>query len=155
MVEERLKVQSLMTDEEWNNVIENAVSPSNKIERKANKKDDKLDKQVAKLMEDINKSIQKKVTDSLRNEHVIEAFKNYNEALKIHIEEGLNISYKNNEIARKRTATREELMEIYTQQNELRNVVYNEYMELYKTILAFTTKNERRAIRSELKKMFD
>jgi|GEM_PF-5268798 len=153
-LDKRLAMQNLMTDEEWKNVIERAVSPSEKAEKKANKRDDKFDESIDKLMKATEKTISKKVEDSARKEKVMSAFHKFSSALKTQVEDGLEIDYQNNKIVGKRTATREELQGIYTNQNEFRQNVYDEFISMYNVIYENTSGSERKAIRKELKKMF-
>jgi len=153
-LDNRIIMQELMTDEEWTNVIEKAISPTEKAERKTDKKEDKFDKYIDEMMADIKKSISKKIIDSLRKENALKAFNDFSIALKEHVKDGMKVDYQNNEIVGKRTATREHLEGAYANQNEFRKKVYDDFIELYKVIFEYTNKSERRAIRSELKKIF-
>ncbi len=153
-LDKRLAMQDLMTDEEWKSVIENAVTPSRKHEKKTNKKVSKFKKSVDELLNDTEKSISKKIHDSVRREKVLESFHEFFAALEQQIEEGSKFNYKSNEIIRKRSATREELEGLYAKQNELRKNVYSEFRVMYEVIFEFTNETERKAIRKELKKMF-
>ena len=95
-LDKRLEMQELLTDEEWQNVIERAVSPSGKAERKSGKRHDKFNETIDKLMEDTEKTISKKVEDSARKEKIMSAFHEFSTALKAHVNDGIEIDYQKN-----------------------------------------------------------
>lgn len=153
-LEKRLDMQNLMTDEEWEQVIEKAVSPSKKREKKTDKEEKKVKDAIDKLLEKTEKSILKNIEDSTNRDHVLKAFRDFSNALKEQVSKGLENNYQNNKIVRKRTATREELEEVYGQQNELRENLNVEFTDIYNILYEHTNKKERKSIKKELNKMF-
>lgn len=153
-IEKRLLFQDLMLPEEWEKVIENVVSPSQKMEKKAKKTESKLDDAIDKVMQDTKRSIQKNIQDEAQMKVLLDAFGNFQKALKLQVKEGLKIDFQREEVARNQGATRVELQDFYKRQNNYRESVYDEFLGLYELVYANTNANERKAVRKELNRLF-
>ena len=154
LVDHRLKMQNLMTDEEWNLVIENAVSPSDKNEKKEDKDDRKEDKEIEKHLERVEGVITEKIDDETKKQKVMTAYQEYQKDWRMMVEKVREMNYQTNDIVNSRSASREELEDIYAEQNELRLETYESFTKLYKVASENTTVQEWKAIRKSLRKIF-
>ena len=146
LIEKRLTIQDLITEEEWNNLIGSAVLPSEKAAKKIEKSDAKEDRKGEKVIAEIEKAIAKEVTDETRKENLVDALETFSTTLREFIEEGQRMNFKDNELVRSRTTTREDLEGFYKRQNELRYKGTIEYFEIRNVALANTTDDEWKAI---------
>ena len=155
LIEKRLTLQELFTDEEWELIIENAVFPSEKARKKADKQEDKIEQKIDKLIADIRGTILLNIEDENKRSKVLNSLDNYSTTLVTFIEEGQQMNYEDNNIARNKNAIKNELDQFYQKQNQLRYKGAIEYMQLRSTVIRNTNEKEWKAIVKDLNKFIN
>lgn len=153
LIENRLDVQQFLTDAEWKQLIENAVLPSDKIRRKADKADAKEEGKVDKLVEEIDKAINKEVKDSEKREAILLSLETFTISLEEFIDEGQQMNFKDNKIIRDKNATREDLEKFYDSENELRMKGTKDYFKIRESAIQNSTDDEWKRIVKALNKI--
>ncbi len=128
LMEKRLTLQELFTDEEWELIIENAVFPSEKAREKADKQEGKIEQKIDKFIADIKGAIESNIEDESKRSNVLNSLDNYSTTLVAFIEEGQEMNYEDYNIARNKNANKNELDQFYQRQNQLRYKGAKEYM---------------------------
>lgn len=146
LIDKRLKLQMLITDDEWKQLIENAVLPSEKALRQIDKSEQKDDDQVEKLIREIEETIIKEITDVEKRQHLLNSLEKFNITLKEFIDESQQMNLKDNKIARNKNASRKEIEGFYKLQNELRQKGTEEYFQLRNSARRNTNDEEWKAI---------
>lgn len=155
LIEKRLILQQLFSDEEWELIIENAVFPSDKDRKKADKQEDKIEKKIEEFIADIKATIESNIEDESKRSNVLNSLDNYSTTLITFIEEGQQMNYKDNNIARSKNANKNELDQFYQNQNKLRYKGAKEYMKLRTTVIRNTNEKEWKAIIKDLNKFIN
>ena len=153
LIENRLTLQVLFSDEEWGLIIENAVFPSEKARKKADKQEGKGEEKVFKVLDDIKYEIEKNIVDPDKRNIVLKSMSNFKTTLDAFIEEGHQMNYEGNNIVRNKDASRIELNEYYKKQNQLRYKGSKEYLQLRETALKNTNEKEWEAINKALSRL--
>ncbi|WP_139314938.1 hypothetical protein [Saccharicrinis aurantiacus] len=153
-ITKRLEMEKLIKPEEWVYILENAVSPSDKIKEKTTKQDLKTKEAVKKVMDNTEESIRKEIEDEEKQKILIDAFRSFKQSLGVLVKDGLRINYETNEILKKQYSSKEELRTVYDNQNRIRQNLASEFYQFYNIIHNQTDLKERKAIRKELAKLF-
>lgn len=146
LIDKRLKIQELIKDEEWEQLIENAVLPSEKSLKKIEKGESKEDDKVEKLLTNIEETIIKEIKEAERRQNLLTSLERFNTSIKEFVEETQKMNFKDNSIVRKKDTSRKELEDFYTAQNELRHKGTVEYFQLRDTVIQHTNDDEWKAI---------
>jgi hypothetical protein len=77
LIFKRLKLQQLISDEEWKQLIESAVLPSDKALKKIDKQNNKEDDEVEKLIQEIETTIINEITEANKQENLLNSLKNF------------------------------------------------------------------------------
>ena len=155
LIEKRLAMQELFSDEEWELIIENAVFPSEKARKKADKQEDKIEQKIDKFIADIKETIISNIEDEGKRSNVLNSLDNYSTTLVAFIEEGQQLNYEDNNIARNKNANKNELDLFYQKQNQLRYKGAKEYMQLRSTVIKNTNVKEWKTIVKALNKFIN
>jgi hypothetical protein len=146
LIDKRLKIQELITDGEWKQLVENAVLPSEKEKKKIEKQEGKVDDKVEKLTRKIEEAIQKEVKDPEKRQNLIGSLEKFSATLKEFIEEGQKMNFKDSKLVRDKYTTRDDLEDFYKRQNELRHKGTVEYFQLRDAAIENTNENEWKEI---------
>lgn len=146
LIEKRLKIQELISQDEWKQLIETAILPSEKAKKKIQKGEEKEDDKVEKILDDIRQTIVKEVEDPTRQQHINSSLDKFSNTLKQFIEEGQQMNFRDNKLVRSRNTTREDLEDFYKRQNDLRYKGTIEYFSLRDAAIKHTTDDEWKAI---------
>jgi len=149
-VDRRLEFQELFTDQEWKEVIDDALNPSKKEENKSLKHEMKEEKVLDDYFADIKKTVEKKIEDPERTARIFESMDRFQKTFDAFIDEGQTMNVQDSKVLRDRHATREEMEEFYTRQNDLRNKGSKEFLELRTVAIENTKKEEWHAIEKAL-----
>lgn len=155
MLAKRLEFQDIMTQDEWNNVIEKAVFPSDKAIKSLNKSDTKELEQIDKVFAEVKETIEKNIAELGPREHVLTELHVFENTMIEFIAEGQELNYQDSELVRKRTATADELKNLYMRQNDLRLKGALEYFTFREVTMENTTDKEWKDIEAELKIFFN
>ena len=87
LIDKRLNVQELINEEEWEQLIENAVLPSEKAQKKIEKGKSKEDNKVTKLIKSIEETITKEIKEAERRQKLLVSLDLFNSTLKEFVDE--------------------------------------------------------------------
>lgn len=153
-IAKRLEMQKLIKPEEWDYILKNAISPSDKMKKETAKKDLKIKEFIKKVMDKTEKTIKKEIDDKEKQEKLISSLSNLRESLNVHVEEGLRVNYEKNEVLKLQSSTKEELRTVYNNQNKIRENIAIEFYNFYNVVHKQSDLKERKAIRKEVAKIF-
>ena len=155
MLAKRLEFQALMTENEWNNVIEKAVFPSDKVIKSSNKSDFKEAEKIDKLFSEIQEAINKNISETENREKVLTQLDSFEKTIDEFVSMSQELNYQDSELVRKKTATAGELKNLYQQQNDLRVKGAMEFFSFREAAIKNTTDKEWKDIVAELKVFFN
>ena len=154
MVASRLLVQDSLTDNEWVLILEksNTISAKKKKKQlKKHKKDvEKLKEFVIAFKDEINKT---RATPTAK-EKIISTFDAFIEDYKNQLKVAQELSFSKSKTLNNKYAPQAELIDIYTQQNNVRTQVRNSFYKLFEITQENTSEREWVQIRKELKTLF-
>ena len=154
MLDKRIKFQELMTINEWDIVIEKAVFPSDKVEKKTDKLEVKEELEIDKMFSKLQSVIEKNILDTKGQEKVLAKLNIFEKTIDEFISISQEMNYQDSELVRKRTATASELKGFYEQQNELRVKGAKEYFKFREAAIDNTNDKEWKDIVGDLKIFF-
>jgi hypothetical protein len=155
LLAKRLEFQDLMTEDEWKNVIEKAVFPSDKATKSSNKADLKEVKEIDKIFTKIKEAIEKNIGESENREKVLTELDSFEKTIDEFVSMSQELNYQDSELVRKKTATAGELKNLYQQQNDLRVKGAMEFFRFREAAIKNTTDKEWKDIVAELKVIFN
>ena len=155
LLAKRLKFQDLMTEDEWGNIIEKAVFPSDKVIKSSNKADIKEEKEIDEIFAKIKKVIEKNIGEPEIKEEVLTELDSFKKTMDEFVSMSQELNYQDSELVRKKTATAGELKNLYQQQNDLRVKGAMEFFSFREAAIKNTTDKEWKDIVAELKVFFN
>ncbi len=146
LIDKRLELQDLISDNEWKHLIENAVLPSEKALKKTDKQDKKEDDEVEKLIKKIENTITVEISEANRRQNLLNSLEKFNTSLKEFVNESQKMNFKDNKMIRDKTATKEVMENFYARQNVLRQKGTIEYFQLRDAAIKNTSQDEWKSI---------
>lgn len=153
LIRERLAIQDLLSEDEWERLIENAVFPSEKERKKIEKQIEKKDHWVDRVIGEIENVITQNVRGLQKRQYLIGSLNDFGKTLDEFIDEGQKMNFKDSELIRNRHATKEDLENFYKKQNELRAIGTKAYFKLRDEAIKNTNDQEWKVIVKALNKI--
>ena len=154
IIDERIRIQNILTDDEWNSILEEAIKPSEKKQKKEEKKNKKEREQLKELTEEIRKEIRETILDKEKNNKISIAFENFVKEFKDHLKFNQELTYTKNEILKDKNATKEMLLGIYIEQNKIRLKMHNSFNHFFDITKQNTTEDEWDDMKKDIKAFF-
>ena len=154
MLHKRLKFQELMTEREWNMVIEEAVFPSDKVVKKTDKLEVKEELEIDKMFSKLQYVIEKNIIGTKGQEKVLTELNIFEKTIDEFMSISQEMNIQDSELVRKRTATESELLNFYQEQNKLRLKGAKEYFIFREAAINNTNDKEWNEIVGDLKVLF-
>ena len=155
LTDKRLEIQNLLNDKEWEQIIEKAVLPSDKLKQKEIKQEGKKNKDVDKLLGNIEESIIEHIGDEQKRKEILLGLENFRTTLEVFVEEGRQMNFADNDIIRNKNASRKNIEQFYKTQNQLRYKGSKEFFEMRNIILQNTNEREWKEIIKSINKIID
>ena len=146
LIDDRLQIQELLNDEEWKQIIEPAVLPSEKAKKKIEKSESKENDKVEKFINDLKKEINNKLEEESKKKIINDKLDIFILTLKEFVEEGHKMNFEDNQLVRNKNASREDLEGFYQRHNALRMKGTKEYFNIREVALQNTNEKEWKAI---------
>lgn len=146
LVDQRIKLRTVMTEDEWTGFMEISSEYFVAKEKKVQKVLAKKDKQADKLMSNIRTSFEKNISDPDNLALALAQYDELESLINQKFAEINNFTFPSNEILHDYHADSEVLVSVYDQKNETREIVYNGILDLRSNILQYLPENEWKAI---------
>ena len=146
LIEQRLKIREVMSEEEWNKFIEMSLQEIIDKDKKIQKAEDKRDKADEKLLSKIRSSLQKAIADPDHKEKALADFADFEKIVINLFDEDNALTLENNPTVQSYNVTREELQNIYGKLNNARNQLYSSFFVMKDTMTGYLTDDEWNAV---------
>ena len=155
LTDRRIILQNLFTDEEWKQIIEKAVLPSDKAKKKIEKQEGKEEDSVDKVLANIEKSIKENIEDEHKKQEALSSLDKFKTTLNDFIEEGHKMNFEDNDIIRNKNVSRAEFEHFYSYQNQLRYKGSEEFFEMRNSVLENSNEKEWKEIIKSINKFIE
>ena len=145
VIDQRLKIRQVITEEEWDRFIETSVETMASKEKKTQKAQDKRDTAAEKLLEKIRSSLKKSIADNDHRNRALADFADFADFEKIVnslFEETNALTFENNPSVQSYDVSKEELQDIYSKLNDAREKLNSGYLMMRKSMTAYLTEDE-------------
>ncbi len=153
IIEKRLRLQQLLTQQEWEEIIAPSAYPSPKQEKKNDKGEQKAMEELDKQMAAIQAATSRILSDEARSS-VSPAFEAFESNFREHIAQSQKLNYVYSETLRKFGTTKEEMEAFYRDQDDLRSEVYASFKAFLSTTKGTTSDEEWKAMGKAIKMLF-
>lgn len=154
LLEGTLKFQKLTSEEEWEAIMDLMETPSAKEKRKLDKSEEKMIRAEQKPLEKIKEVIESNIPNKERQNKVLNTFSNFETRINELLDQSHEMDPSSNETLRKYNVSRSELEAINREQNEIRDKVYKEFIDMHFEMVEVTTEAEWKAITKAVNKIF-
>jgi len=142
LVEKRLEIRDILTEKEWDKVIDIALEEQISKEKKFQKAEAKKDKQAQKVLAKIRSALKKNIVNAESRERALGDFADFEKkAIGVFVETN-DLTIQNNQISQSYSANKEELLTIYTKLNTARRELFTGYMIMRKSMKGYLTDEE-------------
>ena len=142
LVDQRLKIRQIITEEEWDHFIETSIEIMGSKEKKAQKTQQKRDKAAEKLLDKIRSSLQKNIADAENIDKALNDFADFEKIVNNLFSETNALTLENNPAVRSYDVSKEELQDIYSKLNDAREKLNSGYLMMRKSMTAYLTEDE-------------
>ena len=154
LIHYRLKIQVLINENEWKEILKPVTHPSDKYLKKKKKKQLREKEKIEELLSETKETISKIMDDGDKKQEVLIAFEEFTNEIDDLIEYDHNYSYSKNETLKNRKATKPNLEEIYAVKNKIRSEIHQSFHSFFGIAKKNTTEDEWKDLRKELKNLF-
>lgn len=148
-VEERLKIQKLLKEDEWQNILK-ATEKGLKKEQKNNQK---ALKKLNKVIEKIKKSIAKELPDSKKKEQAISIANQLQTDINKEVNAFFKINYLENDTLRNINATEAEIQAVVDKMSAIRKNIFDAFVKARFEMVNATTEQEWNSIVKSINKL--
>ena len=154
LVDGTLRFQMLCTEEEWNAIIDVANQPNEKQQRKLANAESKSLSAEHKPLDKIRNKIQTGIADEDRLNRALGAFNDFEIEMQRLLDHIREMDTKHNATLKKYGVTKEELVAVNLEQNQIRESVYKEFVDMHFEMVEVTTEEEWKVITKAVEKIF-
>lgn len=137
LVQQRLALREIMTEDEWSDFMALSSDYFEAKDKKMQKSLAKKDKRTNKLTNKMRASFKKNIADPSNLESALEQYEMLESLISKKFDEVNNFTFPGNDILHNYNATSAELLSAYNVKNEVRENVYNSFLEFRAELLQF------------------
>lgn len=141
LVDSRLTIQELITDEEWEAIVAKGTETKPKQEKKLSKADAKAQLEQDKLLTSIAEEIESSFTDQDDREQANEYLTAFEENITTLLVASQDYPREARELLQNRTASRDDIEKVVTKEEGLRSEVHASFLELRKNLRSLSSEN--------------
>ncbi|TRX63296.1 hypothetical protein [Carboxylicivirga sp. M1479] len=153
LIENRLKLQELLTTEEWQLIIEPSIHPKPKMVRKKLKTDIKMLSTAQKHFKNIEKILKEGDTNKEDLANINKLFQKFKDSNIAMLHNIANNNFNSTKILRDQTCSRADINAFYNEQSKHRQAVRQSFIELIEVTQKAVTQKQWQKIRYNLKKI--
>ncbi len=146
VIDQRLKIRQVITEEEWDRFIETSMETMASKEKKTQKAQDKRDIAAEKLLEKIRSSLQKSIADNDHRNRALADFADFEKIVNSLFEETNALTFENNPSVQSYDVSKKELKDIYSKLNNAREQLNSGYLMMRKSMTTYLSEDECNAI---------
>jgi len=146
VIDQRLKIRQVITEEEWDRFIETSVETMASKKKKTKKAQYKRDTSAEKLLEKIRSSLQKSIADNDHRNRALADFADFEKIVNSLFEETNALTFENNPSVRSYDVSKKELKDIYSKLNNAREQLNSGYLMMRKSMTTYLSEDEWNAI---------
>ena len=146
VIDQRLKIRQVITEEEWDRFIETSMETMASKEKKTQKAQDKRDIAAEKLLEKIRSSLQKSIADTDHRNRALADFADFEKIVNSLFEETNALTFENNPSVQSYDVSKKELKDIYSKLNNAREQLNSAYLMMRKSMSTYLSEDEWNAI---------
>ena len=154
LITARVKIQNLVTDEEWDAGIDKILDIKPKAAKKLDKAEAKAQIHQNKKIAAVRKDIEAVFTDPAKKGQVEQSFLRFEDDLTNLLVESQSITYKDLEILRDRQASSEDLQAVADHLEELTARVHASYLDLRQDLISLSSEDTWPKLAKALGKFF-
>lgn len=143
-------VKNIITEEQWDLIIDDTQKDLNKY----NKQNDKKLRKLKKSLNKVEQSIRRKLPESEQNKKFYEDLNEFMETLVSKVTTYYDYGKSDDHIMLRYNATLDEYKGLVAETNSYRNIIFNEFVDLHFTLKGESTKQEFNSIIRQLNKIF-
>jgi len=146
LVDQRLKLRQVITEEEWDRFIETSIEAMASKEKKAQKAQQKRDKAAEKLLGKIRSSLQKNIANAENRDKALNDFTDFEKIVNNLFDETNALTFENNPSVQTYDVSKKELQDIYSKLNNARENLNSGYLMMRKSMTTYLSEDEWNAI---------
>jgi hypothetical protein len=154
LADTRLKIRDLMTEDEWDAFILDALAALEKKEKKTQKQDSKADNTAQKNLDKINTAITQEVNDEQRQKEALDAFSMFEGRVLKLVQKINTLKFNTNATLQSYSTKHQELVEIYNEMNSAQDEAFKALLNMRDELLQDITVEEWNSISKKLKSVF-
>ena len=153
LADTRLKIRGLMTKDEWDGFIVDALAALEKKEKKTQKQDAKAVTEAQKTLDNISAAINQEVKDDQRLQEALEAFSIFEEKMVKLVKETNSLKFDSNKTLQSYATKHDELIKVYNGMNNAQDEAFETLLDLRDELVQDITAEEWESISKSLKKV--
>ena len=146
LIDQRLQLRELLTEDEWDRFMEVSLEELVSKEKKAEKATVKKDKETEKLLAKLKSSLEKNISDADKLKKALKDYSDFEQLIITKFEQLNALTFENNSSVQAYSVDRETLSSIYSDLNGARQELYNGFLTMRSSMTAYLTEDEWIAI---------
>ena len=146
IIDQRLKIRELLTNDEWDRFIKVSIEEMTSKEKKSQKAQLKKDKEAEKLLSKFKSSLEKNISDKEKLDKALKDYSNFEQLIILKFEQLNALTFENNSSIKAYNVDKETLSTIYSELNVAREELYDGFLIMRSSMTEYLTEDEWSAI---------